>query len=145
VETSSPRLVEKKKEDRRKKKRFVLRRELRYKLLADGVVTRVGAGQTQNIGSGGVSFACDGELPPGGFIELSISWPVLLENQCPMRLIAFGRVLRAQDGRAACTIDKYEFRTQSRTFQMPVRTDSMLQRWADYCVRENMKVRIAGA
>ncbi|MGA2269536.1 MAG: hypothetical protein ABSH44_13790 [Bryobacteraceae bacterium] len=51
------------------------------------------------------------ELRPGTFIELSISWPALLDQTCPMRLIVFGRVLRGAGRTAACTLDKYEFRT----------------------------------
>jgi hypothetical protein len=46
-----------------------------------------------------------------------------------------------------CTINKYEFRTQSRTFQpaAPIRADAMLQRWADGMRRENLKIDVAGA
>ena len=60
-----------------------------------------------------------------------------------MRLIVFGRVQRSSDMKAVCSVDKYEFRTQSRTYQpvMPGRTDSMLQRWADGFRRESLKVR----
>jgi hypothetical protein len=99
----------------------------------DGVVVASGNGRTVNIGSGGVAFMADDEMQPGAFVELSISWPVLLDESCPMRLIVFGRVLRTTGRRAVCTVDKYEFRTQSRTLQrinVP-RTDGMLTRWAD--------------
>ena len=48
-----------------------------------------------------------------------------------MRLVIFGRVLRSVGKRRACSIDKYEFRTQLRAIQSPVRTDSNLERWAD--------------
>ncbi|HLK62169.1 MAG TPA: hypothetical protein VKU19_01920 [Bryobacteraceae bacterium] len=129
--------------DRRKKFRFPIHRELRYKLLDDGVLVGQGAGQSVNIGSGGVAITIDREVKPGTFIELSISWPVLLDDSCPMRFIAFGRVLRSVGKRAACSIDKYEFRTQARTFQMaaPVRSDAMLQRWADGLRKEAPKPR----
>ena len=102
--------------DRRKKSRFPIRRELRYKLLADDTMDS-GTGQTINMGSGGIAFSIDHELKPDAFIELSISWPMLLDNTCPMRLIVFGRVLRSQSRKSVCNIDKYEFRTQARTFQ----------------------------
>lgn len=118
--------------ERRGKFRFPMCRELRYKLLMDGATAEVGAGETIDMGSGGVSFTVERSLPVGAFIELSISWPVLLDQTCPMRLNVFGRVIRNDSGKCACTIDKYEFRTQSRSFQAgPVRSDSMLQRWAD--------------
>jgi hypothetical protein len=131
--------------ERRGKFRFPMRRELRYKLLKDGATAEAGAGETVDMGSGGISFAIERELPVGSFIELSISWPVLLDHSCPMRLNVFGRVVRNEPGKCACTIDKYEFRTQSRGFLAgPVRHDSMLQRWADGIRKDNvttMKLR----
>jgi hypothetical protein len=115
-----------------------MQRDLRYKLLKDGATVESGSGETIDIGSGGVAFSIGRALPEGNFIELSISWPVLLESNCPMRLIVFGRVVRNDAGKCACTVDKYEFRTQSRAFQpTPVRTDSMLQRWADTVRKEH--------
>ena len=131
--------------ERRAKARFPILRELRYKLLEDGAVIGSGEGQTYDVGSGGIAFVHDGELKPGAFIELSISWPVLLDERCAMRLIVFGRVVRSGERRTACTVDKYEFRTQARTYQLPVRNDSMLRRWADSFVKESLKVRVASA
>jgi hypothetical protein len=120
-------------DNRRQKSRFPIHRELRYKLLQDGRIMEAGLGQTVNLGSGGVAFAPDRELAAGGFVELSISWPVLLENGTPMRLVVFGRVLRSGDGVSACTVDKYEFRTQSRASQSNTgsRGASVLPRWGD--------------
>ena len=134
-----------KRSDRRKKIRFPIHRELRYKLLEEGVLVGAGTGQSVNIGSAGVAISIDRELRPGAFIELSISWPVLLDDSCPMRFIVFGRVLRSAGKRSACTIDKHEFRTQARTIHAvpAVRTDSMLQRWADGMRKESMKPRVA--
>jgi hypothetical protein len=118
--------------DRRSKFRFPMRRELRYKLLKDGAPTEAGSGETVDIGSGGIGFAIGRDLPVGSFIEMSVSWPVLLDQSCPMRLNVFGRVVRNDTGKCACTIDKYEFRTQARVVQAgPVRHDTMLQRWAE--------------
>jgi hypothetical protein len=137
----------KRENNRRSKFRFEMERDLRYKMADQGVVVASGIGQTINIGSGGVAFSAAQELPPGGFIELSISWPVLLDETCPMRLIAFGRVLRCVEGKVACTIDKYEFRTQARNVQ-PIaapRSDGMLQRWADGIRKESAKMSVARA
>ncbi len=131
--------------ERRAKSRFPIRRELRYKILEDGAVIASGSGESCDISSEGVAFVPDGEVHTGTFIELSVSWPVLLDNRCAMRLIAFGRVMRSAGKKVACTIDKYEFRTQARTYQMPVRNDSMLQRWADSWIKETEKVRAASA
>ena len=127
--------------ERRKKTRFPMTRELRYKILEDESIVESGLGATLDMGSGGVLFQTDHQLPIGTFIELSISWPVLLENSCPMRFIAFGRLLRSTGCVSACTIDKYEFRTQARAplLLVPARTDSKLQRWAGNIRKETMK------
>lgn len=131
--------------ERRTKFRFPIHREFRYKLLEDKTMVAAGGGETLDIASSGVGLFVDQQLPMGAFIEISISWPVLLDESCPMRLIVFGRIVRSEGRMAACTIDKYEFRTQARKLHIatPIRTDSMLQRWADGCRKENMKTRAA--
>ena len=127
--------------DRRKKARFPLNRELRFKVLEDDAIAQVGLGTTLDMASGGVAFVTDATLPVGAFVELSISWPVLLDDVCPMRFIVFGRVVRSSGRHTACTVDKYEFRTQARVRPVaPVRNDSMLQRWADTIRKESLKV-----
>ncbi len=120
--------------ERRAKARFPLNRQMRYKLFHNGGGTlQAGNGHTLDISSGGIAFAIDGEVPLETYVELSISWPVLLHNDCPMQLIVFGRMLRSVPGRSVCTVDKYEFRTQGRVLQAEtaVRADSMLKRWAE--------------
>lgn len=127
-------------QERRLKARFPLRRELRYKVLEDDRIVAAGEGASLDLSSGGVAMAIDQQLSLGAFVELSISWPVLLDATCPMRLIVFGRVVRSDGAKTACTVEKYEFRT-SRRLQLatPIRTDSRLQRWADGYRRETMK------
>jgi len=134
--------------ERRSKFRFGIQRELRYKVLEDGAMIASGTGQTVNMGSGGVAFSAEHQLKPGAFVEVSISWPVLLDQTCPMRLIVFGRVLRSAGKKNVCSVDKYEFRTQARTFQAASvpRSDGMLQRWAEGIRKEAMKAsEAAGA
>jgi hypothetical protein len=118
--------------ERRSKARFPMQREMRYKLLDGETLIGSGAGTTCNMSSGGVAFQVDRPLRTGAFVELSISWPVQLDNGCPMRLIVFGKVVRTGLNRAACTVEKYEFRTQARTIQFvaPARVDGTLLRWA---------------
>jgi|SRR5579864_1434135 len=117
--------------ERRSKRRFTLQRELRFKVLQNDRIVATGTGRTIDISSAGVAFEA-GCLKTGAMVELSISWPVLLGDTCLMRLIAFGRVVRADDGSAACTIDRYEFRTQARVCKppTPLRVDGTLRRWA---------------
>jgi hypothetical protein len=117
--------------DRRSKHRFTLRRELRFKVLENDRIMETGTSQTIDISSGGVAFEA-GCLKNGALVELSISWPVLLDETCLMRLIVFGRVVRASKRSAACTIDRYEFRTQARVCQPQptARVNNTLRRWA---------------
>ena len=63
------------------------------------------------------------------------------------RLIVFGRVLRSRRGNCVCTIDKYEFRTQSRTLlpASTVRSDGALRRWSDGLRKEHSKTSSAPA
>jgi hypothetical protein len=48
-------------------------------------------------------------------IEISMSWPVLLDQTCPMKLVIYGSVIRTQGEHAAIAIERYEFRTQGRS------------------------------
>jgi len=129
--------------ERRARVRFPMHRELRYKLLEGEATIASGAGATYDMSSGGVAFTSDRLLATGAFIEISISWPVMLEDGCPVRLIVFGKVLRSGLHRSVVTVEKYEFRTQARTLQFvaPVRHDTRLQQWA----KEYTKARQASA
>ena len=135
--------------DRRNKLRFPFNRELRFKLLENDTVIAAGEGETIDMSSGGVAFRTTKALTAGSLIELSISWPALLYDSCPMRLVVFGRVARRSDSVVACTVEKWEFRTGSRqaTSVIPIGTDSRLMRWLEYrkevIMRANPSVAIA--
>ena len=123
--------------ERRSKRRFVMEREIRYRVLDQDRIIAAGVGKTVNLSSSGVVFGIDGELPLGAFIELSIAWPALLENRCPLQLIGFGRILRSAPGTAAASIEQYEFRTLARALAeaWTARSDSKLRRWAEAVAR----------
>jgi len=106
--------------DRRAKHRFAIARELRFKVLDGEKPAITGIGNTVDISSGGVAFETVTKLVPGTLMEISISWPVLLDDTCLMRLVVLGRVVRTRRQMVACTVDKYEFRTQARVHQTPV-------------------------
>ncbi len=96
-------------ENRRTHARFPIACELVYRTLGPDKLLRAGRGISHDIGSGGVAFTADERIREGDSIELSISWPALLDNRLRLRLRAFGKVLRCGPERAACTIDKYDF------------------------------------
>ena len=120
--------------DRRTKLRFAFNREMRYKLLEDEKIVATGHGETVDMSSGGVAFRSNVGVATGNYIELSISWPALLDNSCPVRLVVYGRVVRSSDAVAACTVEKWEFRTGSRQMKqvVPMHTDNRLMRWVEY-------------
>jgi PilZ domain len=104
--------------ERRSKKRFHIQQEVRYKMLYGQRIAETGVGKTINVSSGGVLFTTENTLAAGMPVELSMSWPVLLNDSCPMKLMIYGCVIRSNDKGAAVSIERYEFRTQgSRAFQ----------------------------
>ena len=89
-------------------------RDIRYKVINRKTGEEVGAGKTLNMSSGGVFFQTEQSLLPGRRLEMMISWPAQLNNTCPLKLVARGRIVRVEDGRAAVEIQQYEFRTQGK-------------------------------
>jgi hypothetical protein len=99
--------------DRRGSDRFPIEREVRYKVLSKRSADETGSGKTVNMSSSGVLFTADHFLLPGKRVEVSISWPAQLNNKTALKLVARGRVVRCEDGKAALEIQQYEFRTQA--------------------------------
>lgn len=97
--------------DRRCADRFPIERELRYKVLSKRSQDEAGGGKTVNMSSSGVLFTSEHFLVPGKRVEVSISWPAQLNNTTRLKLVARGRVIRSEGGRAALEIQQYEFRT----------------------------------
>ena len=103
--------------ERRSKRRFQIEQEVRYKMLYGQRIAETGTGKTMNISSGGVWFSTENMLTAGMPVELSMNWPVLLNDSCPMKLMIYGCVIRSSEKGAAVAIERYEFRTQgSRNF-----------------------------
>jgi hypothetical protein len=98
--------------DRRRTTRFPVCEELKYRVMHKS--SRVsGTGKTLNIGSGGVLFTTEEQLPLGRTVELSVNWPARLDGTCPLKFVAVGRVVRAEPEVAAVRIERYEFRTRA--------------------------------
>jgi hypothetical protein len=104
---------DKTKDDRRSADRFPIERDVRFKILNRKMAEEVGTGKTINMSSNGVLFTTDQYLLPGRRLEISISWPAQLNSKVNLKLVARGRVVRCDEGRAAIEIHQYEFRTQS--------------------------------
>jgi len=115
--------------ERRTKRRFQIDQEVKYKMLYGQRIAETGVGRTMNISSGGVWFSTESMLTSGMPVELSMNWPVLLNDSCPMKLMIYGCVVRSNEKGAAVAIERYEFRTQgSRAFQQtaPVPVEARL-------------------
>src|SRR5580700_1126928 len=105
--------------ERRTKRRFHIEQDVRYKMLYGQRIAETGSGRTANISSGGVWFTTETMLTTGMPVEISMNWPVLLNDSCPMKLMIYGCVVRSNEKGAAVAIERYEFRTQGRAFQQP--------------------------
>ena len=103
--------------ERRIKRRFHIEEDVRYKMLYGQRLAETGTGKTMNISSGGVWFTTEAMLTSGMPIEISMTWPVLLNDSCPMKLMIYGCVVRSNERGAAVAIERYEFRTTGRSFQ----------------------------
>jgi hypothetical protein len=89
---------------------FPIERELRFRI-AGKLGEAAGSGMTIDIGSKRIVFRTDQKLPTGKRLDMAISWPAQLDQRCALKLLASGRVVRADSGLVAVSIERYEFRT----------------------------------
>jgi hypothetical protein len=105
--------------DRRNKRRYPLDLAVQYKVVKNYLVTATGSGRALNMSSKGIAFKVNETFRPGTYLELSVSWPVLLNGRCPMKLVVEGRVVRSGSEGTVISMDRYEFRTQGRVQAQP--------------------------
>ena len=99
--------------ERRASRRFAIEQELLYRVLDHrAAAPESGTGKTLDISSKGVLFETAQCLRPGKRVEVSVNWPALLDGGCPLKFVAVGRVVRAEETRAAMHIEQHEFRTR---------------------------------
>ena len=97
--------------ERRGDRRYEMQLELRWKLIKRRRVVDAGVGYTLDLSSGGIRFHAGRELPIGLNVELTLQWPILLNNVAPMSLSIYGKIVRTGDGWAAIRTVQHEFRT----------------------------------
>ncbi|HMD49840.1 MAG TPA: PilZ domain-containing protein [Bryobacteraceae bacterium] len=95
--------------DLRRHRRYPIALEIQYKWTSSRL-EQLGAGTTVNISSGGVLFRSAQVLPTRCSVELALSWPFSL-NDCALKLVMRGRVVRSDDQATAVQVTHYEFRT----------------------------------
>jgi hypothetical protein len=128
--------------DRRLTRRFPIGMAAQYKLLRYGRVVNTGEGRTLNLSSGGALIWCEGALPKGHSIELSLLWPVRLDGRVGMSLEVAGTTVRATGNTVAVAFSRHYFRT--RNLRAP---DSIAIPGSENCVRtiaRPMTLRAAG-
>ena len=99
--------------EHRKTDRFPIETDARYKLMAVTREAQTGEGRTVNISSGGILLTTESRLPLGERVELSVAWPAQLNENCALKLVAIGKIVRSSGDTAAIRIEKYDFRTRA--------------------------------
>jgi hypothetical protein len=94
--------------ERRVKFRYPLDLTVRFRCPTAG---SSGEGLAVNLSSGGVLVASRHQIALGSVVEMSIEWPLLLNGETPLQLIAVGRVLRRGSYHFAAKFERHEFRT----------------------------------
>jgi hypothetical protein len=64
------------------------------------------------MSSSGLSFAADRPLSVGQMLDLSIDWPVLLDEGVQLQLVTLGAVVRSVGTVIALRIGRPEFKTR---------------------------------
>ena len=106
--------------ERRTKRRFRISQDVCYKILYGRRFGETGRGRTINISSSGLWLSTETMLASRMAVELKVTWPVLLNNSCPMTLVIYGSVVHSNDKGAAVAIERYEFHTRGLSgFQQP--------------------------
>ena len=70
-------------------------------------------GKTIYISSHEVGFTTKAPLNLGEKMEVTVNWPALIDQRCPMKLVIFGRVVKNDATSAAVAIERHEFRTRA--------------------------------
>ena len=98
--------------DRRSGVRFPVELEVRYSAAGRRGPAEDGSGRTIDMSKSGLSFTADRPLPVGRKLDVSIDWPVLLDGDVQLQLVASGVVVRSDEALIAMRIERHEFRTR---------------------------------
>jgi hypothetical protein len=102
--------------DRRRRLRFAFTAELQYRIVRQGLGEPIrGTGEAANISSNGLAFHSNRPLKLGMRLSVSLVWPAKLDNQCMLRLVFEGTVLRTDGSLVAVSIERSEFRTAGKS------------------------------
>ena len=100
--------------DRRAKTRYPIECDLEYRVFRGRADIANGTGQTINMSSEGLLFYTRESLTQGSGIELTLNWPVTLDDRIPLTLRLKGNIVWSERDRAAAQIQSHEFRLGRR-------------------------------
>jgi len=89
--------------------------DLDYRIVVDRKILDAGRGRTVTISSTTVTFKGDHQISNGLDIEVTLEWPVRLDNSVSLRLHIHGKTVKAENGCNAIRILRHEFRTSKDT------------------------------
>jgi len=93
--------------------RYPIRAALEYRLMGKDWILRAGTGWTICCSSRRVFIECETNLPLDRRVELSIEWPVRLENNVCLKLHIIGCTVSLVGATTEVEILAYEFRTRA--------------------------------
>lgn len=97
--------------DRRIKFRYPIKVDVQYRI--GDAKGPAGAGRTVNIGSAGMLFTAEHRIAVGQKLELSLSWPAMLDGVTRLKLVATGIAVRYAGSAVAIRMLKHEFRIRA--------------------------------
>lgn len=100
--------------ERRIHRRYPINLEIEYRSDQDQLQQHH-SGRTSNISSGGVLFETRDSLPVDSLVELVIHWPCLLDENCFLKLVVRGRVVRSDGKGVAVRINQDLAKEYTRT------------------------------
>ena len=112
-ETPEPVLYGKTNIERRCKTRFPFALDVRYRTLSESP-RLTGTGHTINMSRTGLLIKSEHELPVGARVEVTVEWPVPLDEQVGLQLVTVGRVGRSSGSNFVLLFRQYEFKTMKR-------------------------------
>ena len=86
--------------------------EVRYSVVGHREAAENGSSRTIDMSSSGLSFAADTPLSIGQTLDMSIDWPVRLDRDVQIQLVASGVVVWTSGTKTALRLQRHEFRTR---------------------------------
>jgi hypothetical protein len=86
--------------------------DLHYKVLSGATPVQAGSGRTTRFGSRRVVFTAEPALQVAARLQVSIAWPVLLDDRVKLQLVIEGRVIGVDGDRVTLGVVKHHFRTR---------------------------------